>query len=102
MARTLAEGVEGLGCLLAFDAVRDVLRQRGTMLEAVPRAAAEQPPPGALRMGRKEKVRVARQLVLADARTDDRRLAESREPPPRVVASGLCQRLEREPFEPVG
>ena len=50
------------------------------MLEAVPRAAAEQPPRVALGMLREEEVGVAGQLVLADARADDRCVGERREP----------------------
>ena len=43
-----AEPVEGLGVTSPLDAVGDVFPERGAMLEAVPRAAADEPPGGRL------------------------------------------------------
>src|SRR5882757_9573565 len=81
-ARMRAPGtksVEGLGASPAFDAIRDVLAECRAMLEAVARAAADQPPVRVLGVGGDDEMRVDSEVVLADARADDRRLSERRE-----------------------
>src|SRR5262249_19143132 len=84
-----AEGVEGLRRSAPFDAVGDVLGERGAVLEAVAGAAAEEPPPVALGVPVEEEMRVCGQVVLADARSDDGRVRERREPAREVVACEL-------------
>ena len=90
MAFAWAERVERLRLAPALDAVGDVLGERRPVLEAVTRAAAEEPPAGVLRMAVEEEMRVGRQVVLADARADERRVGERREAAAEVLA--------REPF----
>ena len=85
----------GSGSARPLDAVGDVLGERRAVLEAVPGAAAEQPPRGALGMAVEDEVRVGRQVVLADAGADHRRVGECREavrgvgraPPARAAAT---------------
>src|SRR6478735_12292212 len=65
VAAARAERMERLGLGAAFQAVGDVLGERRAVLEAVPRAAAEQPPRRELGMAVEDEVRVRRQVVLA-------------------------------------
>src|SRR5262249_32728806 len=65
-----AEPVEGLRLATALDAVGHVLGERRPVLEAVARAAAEQPPAVLAGVAVEEEVRVGRQVVLADACAD--------------------------------
>ena len=67
-----AERMERLAFLLALDAVGDVLGQRGAVLEAVPRAASDEPPAIALGMAVDDEVRVGREVVLANAAAEHR------------------------------
>src|SRR4051794_37722703 len=102
LARAGSERVERLGLALPLDAVRDVLRERGAVLEAVAGAAADQPPAVVVRVRRDEEMRVAREAVLADARADDRCAGECGEPARRVGAGRALVLRRREPLERVG
>src|SRR5581483_6151538 len=96
-----AERVERLWGSSPLDAVRDVFRECGPVLEAVARAAAEQPPVVALRVPVEEEVRVRRQVVLADARADERRTGERRKAAPEVAARELLALRLRDPLDRV-
>ena len=85
----------------AFQAVGDVLGERRAVLEAVPRATAEQPPRLVLGMAVEDEVRVRRQVVLADAAADHRGLREPREAVRGVVAGDLLELARRQPVERV-
>src|SRR5262249_7127427 len=94
--------VEGLRLATALDAVGDVLGKGRPVLEAVARAAAEQPPAVLAGVAVEEEVRVGRQVVLANAGADERRAGERREPPREVGARGPLAFLLRPPLEGVG
>src|SRR4051812_15164623 len=102
LALARAEGVERLRRAAALDAVGDVLAERRAVLEAVARAAADEPPAVVLRVPRDEEVRVAGERVLADARADDGGVRERGEAPRRVLAREPLVRLERRAVERVG
>src|SRR5437763_12127729 len=70
--------MERLPLARSLDAVREVLPERGTVLEAVSRAAADEPPVGAVGMPVGDEVRVPREVVLADPGADDRRCGKRR------------------------
>ena len=100
VAGARAERMERLRLAPSLDAVRDVLAERRAVLEAVARPAADEPPAVALGVAADDEVRVGRQVVLADARADDRRAGETREPVGRVgarvvLALGVGEPLER-------
>src|ERR1700681_4775023 len=70
---------------------RDALAQCGTVLEAVARAAADEPDVRELGMLVDQEITVAAVLVLADLRGHERRVAERREAP----SQGGAHRIER-------
>ncbi len=92
----------GSGTARLLEAVGDVLSESWAVLEAVPRPAAEEPPRLALRVLSEDEVRVAGQVVLADAGADDGCAGERREAHRRVVARSPLELRERQPLDRVG
>ena len=84
-----------------FEAVGDVFAERRAVLEAVARAAADEPPRLALGMPPDREVRVGGHVVLAHARADHRRSREAREPVGRVGARVALALRVGEPLDRV-
>src|SRR5947207_11007758 len=76
-------------CLTGLDEPRDQLPDGGPVLEAVARAAPDQPRVRGPRMTIDDEVLVGRLLVLADARLEQRCAFQSGESNPEIVASRL-------------
>src|SRR5829696_725762 len=81
----------GLGLLLTRDDSRRVLRERRAVLEAVTRAAAEDPLAVAAGVPRDHEVRVRRERVLADRRVAHGCIPEGWKPLGQIRTGGVLR-----------